>query len=61
MKLWMVVTQDEYELPLCVSRYPDVVAEYAGVSVEIVWQCVVQYRRGRLKKTRFRCVEVDDD
>ena len=36
MKIYMAVTADRYELPLCVSESAQTVADWAGVAVKSV-------------------------
>ena len=60
MKLWVAVTQDEYELPVAVADTARELAEMLGVKTMTVVSDVSRYRRKHIK-TRFRCVEVEDD
>lgn len=60
MKLWVAVTQDEYELPVAVADTARELAEMFGVKTMTVISDVSRYRRKQMK-TRFRCVDVEDD
>lgn len=59
MKLYMMVTQDRYELPLCVTDSVKELAKFSGLSVDTLYQMMSKYKHGRIKKSRFIAVEVE--
>ena len=64
MKMWVAVTQDEYELPVAVADTARELAEAMGVKTMTVVSSVSRKRRQKTKtnrgaKRRYYCVEVD--
>lgn len=61
MKLYMMVTKDEYELPLGVYDSLDELVEKQKVRKEYVKQSIWQYEKGKANyRTQFRKVFVED-
>lgn len=59
-KIWMEVTQDKYELPVAIADTAKELAEIVGTTTNnIVSQCS-HYRKGRLKSSRFRMIEIEE-
>ena len=56
--IYMIVTQDKYELPLFVGNI-DEVAEWQGVSKTTVYASISRYEQGTYKGCRFRRVYGD--
>lgn len=54
--IWMVVSDDKYELPLCVGTREQV-AKFAGTSVDVVSSavCHARKRAGRSKFVKVVC------
>lgn len=59
--LWLMVTRDELELPMIVEESAEELAKKAGVSVESVLTGAWKYETGKIKFSRYRRIEVDDD
>lgn len=57
-KLYMMVTTDEYELPLGVYDSLDELVEKQGVTKSHVKSSISQYEHGIIKRTPFRKVKV---
>lgn len=54
--IYMIVTQDKYELPLFVGTIYEV-AKKAGVSTNSVCSSISHYNRGKLKTCKYRKVK----
>lgn len=60
-KIWIEVTQDEYELPVAVADTARELAEIVGTTTNnIISQCSHR-RKGRLKSSRFRMIEIEEE
>ena len=59
MKLYMMVTTDEYELPLYVTDSVKDLAKVSGCSVHTIHSWVSKYKRGKVKRSRFVKIEVN--
>lgn len=57
-KLYMCVTNDIYELPLCISNNIAEVAKYAGVTTEAVKKGIYKHTKG--ESSRFRKVVLNE-
>lgn len=57
-KLYMMVTQDKYELPVFVTDSVKELAKFSGFKEGSIYTITSQYRRGQRKKSQFICVEV---
>ena len=60
MKLYLMVTNDKYELPLIVADSAKELAEKSGNPTNTVYCMMSKYRHGKIKSSRFICVEVED-
>lgn len=58
--IYMIVTEDKYELPLFVGTVEEV-AEKAGCSVNTIYACISHYEHGRNKNTRYRRVILEGE
>ncbi len=56
--IWMLVTQDKYELPCCVFDSCEELADYCGVSKDSVRSAVFHFEKEGRKFSRYRRVEV---
>lgn len=56
--VWMVVTEDEYELPLVIAESPTELAKIIGTKPDTIRSCYSHYKNGRVKHCKFRKVEV---
>lgn len=61
MKVYMMVTKDKYSLPIAVAGSGSELSRITGVPEMQILSCVSKYRKGKIKNTRFICVEVEDD
>lgn len=66
MKLYMIVSRDEYELPLIVGDSYDWIARQMGMKVRTLRTCFSKAKNPNCKEyktlsKRFITVEVDDD
>lgn len=59
MKLYMWVTKDKYQLPLCVSDKVEEIARISGRNINTVYSSVSKQKYGVVKNSQFVCVEVD--
>ena len=59
-KLYLYVSDDEYELPLAVAESAAALARKVGVTANAV-RCGISQERHERHKSRYKCVEVDDD
>lgn len=57
--IYMIVTNDKYELPLFVGSIYEV-AEKAGTTANAVYSCISHYERGRLKSCKYRKVRTEE-
>lgn len=60
MRLYMVVTNDEYELPLIVSENIHDIEWFSGSSESTIRSCINRVEQGKLKRSKFRKVEVEE-
>lgn len=60
MKVYMMVTKDEYELPLAVADSAKELAEITGRSVNTIRSAICHFKR-RGGFSIYRKVEVEDD
>ncbi len=61
MKVYMEVTQDEYELPLAIADSPTELARICGTSSTNVRSAVCRWKSGEHVRSRFIVVEIDED
>lgn len=60
-KVWMRITRDKYELPLAIADSAEELAEICNVKRETVASMVSSYEKGKLKTSRYICVNVEED
>lgn len=58
--LYMMVTQDEYELPLCVCSSYAELACFAGVSAKSVKSAIL-HAKARGGNSKYKAVLIDDE
>ena len=58
---YMLVTPDEYELPLIVEESPSVLADKCGVSMTTVISGAVHHEHGRSKSRYVRARRIEED
>lgn len=59
-KLWMKVTNDEYELPLAVAESAAELARMVGVKPESIYTIMSRSRKGK-QHSPYMVVTVDDN
>lgn len=60
-KLWMKVTNDEYELPLAVADTMAELARMTGIKPESLYSIISRERRGKKHTYSYREVDIDDE
>ena len=58
--LYMLVEQDEYELPLIVANSPAELSRKIGVSVNAIISNARHYEAGRIKRSRYQRVPFEE-
>lgn len=61
MTLYLYVTNDKYELPLIVADSVRELADTLGKSVHTINSAFCRERQGKIKNTRYKKVDVEDD
>ena len=61
MKLYMMVTDDKYELPLCVVDSVKELVEFSGKTYMQICSLMSQHKYGKIKKATFLSVEVEEE
>ena len=57
----MLVTKDKYELPVIIAETSTELARICGVSNRTVISGALRSKSGKVKKSRYIKVEIDDD
>lgn len=60
-KIYMAVTKDALSLPLAVADSPKELAELRGVKKETIRSLVSRWRTGKVKRSGYIVVEVEED
>lgn len=60
MKVWMKVTDDEYELPVIVADTSKELAKKCGVSAMTIRALASRVRSGERKSSTYICVEIEE-
>ena len=60
-KLWMKVTNDEYELPLAVADTMAELARMTGIKPESLYSIISRDRHGKKHTYSYREVVIDDE
>lgn len=60
-KLWMKVTNDEYELPLAVADTMAELARMTGIKPESLYSIISRDRHGKKHSYSYREVEINDE
>jgi len=61
MTLWMWVTKDKYELPRAVAYTVKELAQMVGKPPNQIESAVSRWKNGKLKKSQFIQIQVEDD
>ena len=61
MKVYMEVTQDEYELPLAIADSPAELARMCGVNPNAVSSAISHWKSGKHPRSRFIVVKIDEE
>lgn len=59
MTLYMMVTNDKYELPLIVSKSVDDIARFAGVSKKTIYSAIFKVEHGNRQRSSYIRINVD--
>lgn len=60
MKVWMRITNDEYELPIAVANSAAELGRICGTNANAIRSAISHVKHGRKPFTSFICVEIDD-
>lgn len=60
MTLWMMVTEDKYELPLAVADSASELARIAGCKPNNVSSCASKFKHRNQKQSKFYKIEIDE-
>ena len=61
MTVWMLVTKDKYELPVIIAETSTELTRICGVSNRTIISGALRSKSGKVKKSRYIKVEIDDD
>lgn len=61
MTVWMLVTKDEFELPVAIADTSTELAKMCGVSNRTVISGALRDKTGKVKRSRYRKVVIDED
>lgn len=61
MKIWMLVSSDEYELPLAVADTARELAEICGVRENNIISSISHFKAKNHKRCKWVCVHVSDE
>lgn len=61
MKLYLMVTDDKYELPLCVADSVKELVEFSGKTYMQICSLMSKHKYGKIKKATFLSVEVEEE
>lgn len=51
--IYMMVSSDKYQLPLCVADSAEELAEKVGVKKGTIYSSVLRWEKGQTKKTKY--------
>lgn len=60
-KLYMLVTQDKYELPVVIAETASELGRILGVPANSIICGCSDYESGRRKKSKYRRVEIEEE
>lgn len=60
-RVYMMVTQDEYELPLAIADSPTELAAITNTARGNIISSASKHRKGIRKRTRFVSVDIEDE
>ena len=61
MTIYMMVTNDKYELPLAVADTPKELAEMIGKNVNAIYKAIGRRRSGETKRSIYQKVEIKEN
>jgi len=61
MKIWMLVTTDKFEFPVVMAKSATELARLCGVDRNSILAQVNRVKLGKRKRSRYVCVEIDED
>lgn len=59
MKIWMKVSNDKFEIPEAIADTAEELAAMTGTSASTIYSSVSHYKHGRIKRTIYRCIEIE--
>lgn len=60
MTVYVLVSRDQYELPLLVTDTQEEMAQILGIRANSIATHIYKHRKGLIKKSHFLSVEIDD-
>ena len=51
--IYMMVSNDKYQLPICVADSAQELAEKVGVKKGTIYSSVLQWEKGKIKKAKY--------
>ena len=60
MNIWMMVTSDEFELPLAVADSASELAEICGVKANIIYSSISHHHAKGFKRCKWVCVKISE-
>ena len=60
MKIYLQVSKDKYELPIAVASSIKELSQICGVSEDCIRSGLSKVKRGRIKKSSYVCVDIDN-
>ena len=61
MTVYVLVSRDQYELPLLVTDTQEEMARILGVRANSIATHIYKHRKGLIKRSHFLSVKIDDD
>lgn len=59
--VWMMVSNDKYELPVAVADSVEELADIVGRKRNTIESAISRHKNGKIKKTKFVKVEIDEE
>ena len=60
-EVWMMVTDDQYELPVILASNAQALADKAGTTKNNVVSLANKFRSGKIARSRFHRVKLDNE
>lgn len=59
--IWMTVSNDKYEYPELMASSAKELAILVGTSVNTIYSSISHYEHGKIKKSKYQRVRVDEE